>query len=118
MIFTRNTSLRRCRLAGGIGDLLRFAQSRDNRGGGSAFDESAALNHGFFHCELHFPFKRRKSFSFSHTQSSSSVSGINSHPIRAVHGFLYAFGSSIVTCTSMCPKSNRRTRSTICRASL
>ena len=34
---------------------------------------------------------------FSHTQSSSSVSATNSQENRAVHGFLYAFASSIVT---------------------
>lgn len=34
---------------------------------------------------------------FSHTQSSSSVSATNSQENRAVHGFLYAFASSMVT---------------------
>src|ERR1041385_8916292 len=58
------------------------------------------------------------SFSFSQTQSRRSVSGTKSHGIVAVHGFLYALGSSIVSCTCICPKSNRRKRSIICKASL
>lgn len=55
---------------------------------------------------------------FSHTQSRSSVSGISSHPNDTVHGLAYAFGSSIVICTSMWPKSVRRNRSMMCSASL
>lgn len=56
----------------------------------------------------HFPTRCGKSFSFSlHTNSRSSVSGISSGCNSAVHGFVYAFGSSMVICTSMCPKSRR-----------
>ena len=39
-------------------------------------------------CAFHLPEIRAVSFSFSQTQSSKSVSGINSHPSRTVHGFL------------------------------
>src|SRR5206468_7277558 len=53
----------------------------------------------------YFSDRRRKSFSFSQTGSSRSVSGNSS--IRVVQGFLKAFGSSTVTCTSMWPKSLR-----------
>ena len=42
---------------------------------------------------------------FSHTQSSNSVSGISIPWNETVHGFIYAFGSSIVISTFMRPKS-------------
>src|SRR5262245_4356639 len=55
---------------------------------------------------------------FSQTQSSSSVSGISSHCNATLHGFVYAFGSSMVICRSIRPKFTRRKRSTTWSASL
>src|SRR5206468_433247 len=54
----------------------------------------------------------------SQNASSNSVSGRRTNGILFVHGFTYAFGSSIVTVSSMWPKSVRLNRSVTCKASL
>jgi len=50
-------------------------------------------------------------FWFSQMYSMTSVSGSNWSCAVALHGFVNAFGSSKVNCTSMWPKSMRRNRS-------
>ena len=78
--------------AGSPTQLVKLGWSKDTGGG-----------------PCYLPTRCEKSFSFSQIASISSSSGKRSKPARAtVQGRVYAFGSSMVTSRSMCPKLRRR----------
>src|SRR5688572_8983714 len=79
----------------------------DSQCGCGKNEELRSLNHGL-RLQCHF-FRCPRNFSFSRQISSTrSVSRTIFCFNVTVHGFVYALGSSTVTCTSRCPKSGRR----------